>query len=74
MRIEDTDKERSKKEYEKDMLECLKWIGLDWDEDFFRQSERTATYKKNSKSFSKKKRPIGASARRTNWKPSARRR
>lgn len=46
MRIEDTDKERSKKEYEKDMLECLKWIGLDWDEDFFRQSERTATYKK----------------------------
>ncbi|MEK7626789.1 MAG: glutamate--tRNA ligase [Patescibacteria group bacterium] len=46
LRIEDTDKERSKKEYEKDMLECLKWIGLDWDEDFFRQSERTATYKK----------------------------
>ncbi|TSA45481.1 glutamate--tRNA ligase [bacterium] len=47
LRIEDTDKERSKKEYEKDMLECLKWIGLDWDEDFLRQSERTEIYKAN---------------------------
>ncbi len=47
IRIEDTDKERSKKEYEKDMLECLEWLGLDWDEDFFRQSERTEVYKKN---------------------------
>ena len=46
LRIEDTDKERSKKEYEKDMLECLKWLGLDWDEDFFRQSERIPAYKK----------------------------
>lgn len=49
LRIEDTDKERSKKEYEKDMLECLKWIGLDWDEDLFRQSERTEIYKANLK-------------------------
>lgn len=46
MRIEDTDKERSKKEYEKDLLLALKWLGLDWDEDFFRQSERLDTYEK----------------------------
>ena len=32
LRIEDTDLERSKKEYEKDILENLKWLGLEWDE------------------------------------------
>ncbi len=32
LRIEDTDKERSKPEYEKNILESLKWLGLDWDE------------------------------------------
>ncbi|MGC9611173.1 MAG: glutamate--tRNA ligase [Minisyncoccia bacterium] len=47
LRIEDTDKERSKKEYEKDLLECLKWLGLDWDnKDLPRQSERTHIYEK----------------------------
>jgi glutamyl-tRNA synthetase len=43
MRIEDTDKERSTKEYEKDILEGLEWLGLSWDE-FYRQSERTEVY------------------------------
>ncbi|MCX8082747.1 MAG: glutamate--tRNA ligase [bacterium] len=32
LRIEDTDTERSKKEYEAALIEDLKWIGLDWDE------------------------------------------
>ncbi len=32
LRIEDTDTERSKPEYEKDILENFKWLGLDWDE------------------------------------------
>src|SRR3989344_6921753 len=32
LRIEDTDAERSKREYEKDILEGIKWLGLDWDE------------------------------------------
>jgi glutamyl-tRNA synthetase len=45
LRIEDTDKERSTKEFEKDILESMKWLGLDWDE-FYRQSERTENYKK----------------------------
>jgi len=44
LRIEDTDKERSKKEYEENIIESLKWLGLDYDE-FFRQSERTDIYK-----------------------------
>ncbi|MCM8760159.1 MAG: glutamate--tRNA ligase [Candidatus Omnitrophica bacterium] len=32
LRIEDTDTERSKKEYEIALIEDLKWMGLDWDE------------------------------------------
>lgn len=44
LRIEDTDKERSKKEYEDNILESLKWLGLDYDE-FYRQSERVEAHK-----------------------------
>src|SRR3989338_2759555 len=32
LRIEDTDLERSKKEYEEDLIDNLKWLGLAWDE------------------------------------------
>ncbi len=32
VRIEDTDLERSKPEFEQDILEGLRWLGLDWDE------------------------------------------
>ena len=32
LRIEDTDLERSDKKYEKDILDSLKWLGLEWDE------------------------------------------
>ncbi len=46
LRIEDTDKERSKKEYEDDILEGLKWLSISYDE-LYRQSERTAIYKKH---------------------------
>ncbi len=52
LRIEDTDTERSKPEYEKIILEDLAWLGLDWDEgpdvggSFgpYRQSERLERY------------------------------
>lgn len=44
LRIEDTDKERSKKEYEENIMDSLKWLGLDYDE-FYRQSERSAIYR-----------------------------
>jgi glutamyl-tRNA synthetase len=44
LRIEDTDKERSKKEYEEDILDSLKWLKLDWDEGPIRQSERIDLY------------------------------
>lgn len=45
LRIEDTDKERSRPEWEQDIVDNLKWLGLDWDE-FYRQSERTELYQK----------------------------
>lgn len=45
-RIEDTDKERSKPEFETNIVECLKWLGISYDEGPHRQSERTEVYKK----------------------------
>ena len=53
LRIEDTDKERSKKEYEEGIIEDLKWIGIEWDEGPdvggnygpYRQSERLSIYR-----------------------------
>ncbi|MDP2705482.1 MAG: glutamate--tRNA ligase family protein [Patescibacteria group bacterium] len=45
LRIEDTDKERSKKEYEDDILENFKWLGFSHDE-FYRQSERGDVYRR----------------------------
>jgi len=45
LRIEDTDKERGTKEYEKDILDGLSWLRLSYDESY-RQSERTDIYRK----------------------------
>ena len=42
-RSEDTDKERSRPEFETDIIESLSWLGLSWDA-FYRQSERTTLY------------------------------
>lgn len=63
LRIEDTDFERSKTEYEKEILLDLKWLGLNWDEgpdiggNFgpYRQSERIKTYKKYLEKLIKEK-------------------
>ncbi len=46
LRIEDTDKERSKKEYEENILESLKWLGLEHDGEVVRQSDQIETHKK----------------------------
>jgi glutamyl-tRNA synthetase len=46
LRIEDTDKERSKKEYEEGIIESFKWLGLLHDE-MYRQSDRGELYKKH---------------------------
>lgn len=49
LRLEDTDIERSKKEFEDDILEGLSWLGLSWDEGPYRQSERLDNYRKAAK-------------------------
>lgn len=45
IRIEDTDRERSKQEYADNILESLNWLGLDYDEIFY-QSKRIANHQK----------------------------
>ncbi|MBI2042546.1 MAG: glutamate--tRNA ligase [Candidatus Nealsonbacteria bacterium] len=46
LRIEDTDQERSKPEYEADIIEGLQWLGIKWDEGPFRQSDRPEIYRR----------------------------
>lgn len=46
LRIEDTDRKRSTKESIADILESMKWLGLEWDEGPYFQMERLDIYKK----------------------------
>ena len=54
LRIEDTDRDRSKPEYEENIKAALKWLGIMWDEGVdvegpygpYRQMDRLAIYKK----------------------------
>ncbi|MFN9643681.1 MAG: glutamate--tRNA ligase [Cyanobacteriota bacterium] len=45
LRIEDTDRERSKPEYTTNILEGLRWLGLTWDGEPVIQSERIETHR-----------------------------
>src|SRR5437660_12465488 len=53
LRIEDTDLERSETRYETQLLDDLKWLGLDWDEGpdiggpyaHYRQTDRKEIYR-----------------------------
>ncbi len=49
LRIEDTDVQRSRREYEERLIDSLKWLGLDWDEGPYRQSERLDLYREVSR-------------------------
>ncbi|MBW1971849.1 MAG: glutamate--tRNA ligase [Deltaproteobacteria bacterium] len=49
LRIEDTDVERSSKEDVDVILEGLKWLGIDWDEGPYFQSERLHIYQEHVK-------------------------
>lgn len=46
LRIEDTDTERSKKEYEQAIFDGLNWLGIKYDEGPYKQSERIDIYRK----------------------------
>ncbi|MBI4697712.1 MAG: glutamate--tRNA ligase [Nitrospirae bacterium] len=45
LRIEDTDRSRSTDEYIDAIIEGMKWLGLDWDEGPFRQTDRFDVYR-----------------------------
>ena len=47
LRFEDTDKARNDQKYEEDILEGLKWLGIDFDGDVIKQSERGNIYKEH---------------------------
>jgi glutamyl-tRNA synthetase len=55
IRIEDTDTKRSKAEFERDILENLKWLGLQGDEEPERQTQRLKIYKKYAQQLFKEK-------------------
>jgi glutamyl-tRNA synthetase len=48
LRIEDTDQERSTDQSIQAILEGLTWLGLDWDEGPFRQTERLTLYRQHA--------------------------
>lgn len=45
LRIEDTDRKRSEDRYTEGILEGLRWLGLDWDEGPFFQTQRSDLYR-----------------------------
>ena len=45
LRIEDTDRERSKAEYTENILDGLRWLGLTWDEEPVVQSQRIEAHR-----------------------------
>jgi glutamyl-tRNA synthetase len=62
LRIEDTDLQRSTKEFEETILAGMKWLGLDWDEGpdvggpcgKYRQSERQELYRQHAEKLLEK--------------------
>jgi glutamyl-tRNA synthetase len=48
LRIEDTDQSRSTDESIHAIIEGMKWVGLDWDEGPFRQTERMELYRSHA--------------------------
>lgn len=48
LRIEDTDKVRSEKRFLDEILEDLKWLGMDWDEEPIYQSRRFDAYREEA--------------------------
>jgi len=48
LRIEDTDQDRSTDESIQAIIEGMKWVGLDWDEGPFRQTERMEIYRSHA--------------------------
>ena len=54
LRIEDTDKERSKEEFKKQIIESLEWIGIKYDDKEYIQSKNIKKHKEISEELLKK--------------------
>ena len=54
LRIEDTDRERSSQKMSQGILEGLTWMGIDWDEGPFFQSQRKNIYSEQAEKLIKK--------------------
>ena len=48
LRIEDTDRQRSQQRYVDEILDSLRWLGMDWDEGPFFQSQRLDLYRRRA--------------------------
>lgn len=48
LRVEDTDRERSRDEYTRDILEGLQWLGVQWDEGPYFQNDRMDLYREHA--------------------------
>ncbi|MGA1876376.1 MAG: glutamate--tRNA ligase [bacterium] len=51
LRIEDTDRERSEDRFLEFILQDLRWLGLNWDEGPYFQSERTGLYRQYARAL-----------------------
>ena len=85
LRLEDTDQARNSIAFEKDILDGLHWLGLDWDEGPevageaargpfapYRQMLRLDSMPRRPGACSPRTRPIPATARPRSWTPTAR--
>lgn len=50
LRIEDTDRQRSRQEFVDEILESMRWLGLEWDELYY-QSERFDVYRQRAQTL-----------------------
>ncbi len=49
LRIEDTDRVRSRPEFQEEILDSLKWLGLDWDNELYFQTQHLDSYLKTAR-------------------------
>ena len=69
LRIEDTDKERSKPEFTQNIYEGLQWLGIDWAEVPVIQSERVVQHRDAIRTLLDKGLAIAVTPTNLSWRP-----
>ena len=67
LRVEDTDKERSKNEYKDQIIQSLKWIGINYDGEEYIQSEKVDDHEAMLKRIRKKGKVIALESANKNY-------